>query len=588
MEDDDVTDQRDTEVVVVEDNADDYEEYSESQQADQERDLQEWRTLRARQDEEYNESLLADQERERALQREADIRNRRREALERRRFNLSRLVEPQDGVPLHIKFPDGHVLRRRFHLMHPIQHLFDFAGSDEMATEVFFIQRTQASAIRSTTRGRIIDYITESCTLFVTWGEDQMDTNMEDTLAPGENTPQSITSGLSETAPDLPDFNHGTDTNEPDLETLLTNLMSKVCSEDIPSGNMINVCRDNVMDGAKRAFARRSFNPEAKISVVFMDDSMQAEGAVDEGGPSREFFRLLMMAIKESTLFTGPENNKNLSLDSHALHRGIYKTYGVMISVALLHGGVMPAFFSERLFKNLFSITSSSSPPTLDEITDLDLQTKLRKIFEAGDITAARAAIEECAESLSLLGSLRYIGTMEEREQLVQAATTFYVEGRTKETLEQFSDGFNTLGLLSQVKMHPNAFKQVFCTSHRKLRAEDLMSLFKAELSCPGSNRWRLEKKVEGYWRDFLVDVEDGVFEIELQQILIFASGADRIPALGFTPQPTISFIHEIGRNYPEANTCLVKLKLPIHETYENFTKYMFEGIIQSPTFGMA
>lgn len=93
--------------------------------------------------------------------------------------------------------------------------------------------------------------------------------------------------------------------------------MSKVSAETTPRGNFINVCRENVMDGAKRAFARRSFNPEAKVSVVFMDDSMQAEGAVDEGGPSREFFRLLMMAMKESTLFTGPENNKNLSLDSH-------------------------------------------------------------------------------------------------------------------------------------------------------------------------------------------------------------------------------------------------------------------------------
>lgn len=80
---------------------------------------------------------------------------------------------------------------------------------------------------------------------------------------------------------------------------------------------MINVCRENIMDGAMRAFARRSFNPEAKLSVVFMDDFMQAEGSVDEGGPTREFFRLLMMALKDSTLFTGPQNSKNLSLDSH-------------------------------------------------------------------------------------------------------------------------------------------------------------------------------------------------------------------------------------------------------------------------------
>lgn len=74
--------------------------------------------------------------------------------------------------------------------------------------------------------------------------------------------------------------------------------------------------------------------------------------------------------------------------------------------------------------------------------------------------------------------------------------------------LYRFSEGLNTLGLLSQMKMHPNIFKEVFCSSQRTLKTEDLISLFKAELSFPGSNRWRLEKKVEGYWRDFLVDVE--------------------------------------------------------------------------------
>lgn len=52
---------------------------------------------------------------------------------------------------------------------------------------------------------------------------------------------------------------------------------------------MINVCRQNVMDGAVRAFARRGFTPGAKLSIVFMDDFNQAEGAVDEGGPKREF-----------------------------------------------------------------------------------------------------------------------------------------------------------------------------------------------------------------------------------------------------------------------------------------------------------
>lgn len=73
-----------------------------------------------------------------------------------------------------------------------------------------------------------------------------------------------------------------------------------------------------------------------------------------------------------------------------------------------------------------------------------------------------------------------------------------------------------------------------------------------------------------------------------MEQILVFASGADRVPALGFSPHPTLTFIHETGRKYPEANTCLVNLRLPIHDNYVQFTKFMYEGIIQAPTFGLA
>lgn len=74
--------------------------------------------------------------------------------------------------------------------------------------------------------------------------------------------------------------------------------------------------------------------------------------------------------------------------------------------------------------------------------------------------------------------------------------------------LYRLAEGLNTLGLLDLMKIHPSIFKEVFSTSERPLKATDLISLFQATLSPPGSNRWRLEKRVEGYWRDFLVDIE--------------------------------------------------------------------------------
>lgn len=59
------------------------------------------------------------------------------------------------------------------------------------------------------------------------------------------------------------------------------------------------------------------------------------------------------------------------------------------------------------------------------------------------------------------------------------------------------------------MKINPSIFKEVFTSSERPLKATDLISLFKATLSHPESNQWRKEKRVEGYWRDFLLDIED-------------------------------------------------------------------------------
>ncbi|KAM4521337.1 unconventional myosin-VIIa-like, partial [Fundulus diaphanus] len=47
---------------------------------------------------------------------------------------------------------------------------------------------------------------------------------------------------------------------------------------------------------------------------MFVDGEGQSEGAVDDGGPSREFLRLLVAALRDSRYFEGPEGSKNLSL----------------------------------------------------------------------------------------------------------------------------------------------------------------------------------------------------------------------------------------------------------------------------------
>ncbi|CAC5363298.1 G2H3 [Mytilus coruscus] len=79
---------------------------------------------------------------------------------------------------------------------------------------------------------------------------------------------------------------------------------------------------------------------------------------------------------------------------------------------------------------------------------------------------------------------------------------------------------------------------------NEKLTAEMMEVVFMdIKMSVPGSNRRRDEENIVGYWRDFLIDLqEDEDGEITLGDVLSFATGADCVPPLGFDPSPSITF----------------------------------------------
>lgn len=69
------------------------------------------------------------------------------------------------------------------------------------------------------------------------------------------------------------------------------------------------------MDGALRAIHRKSFDPRKKLDVMFSDGE-SSEGAIDEGGPTREMLRLLVKQIQNLQIFEGSINQRCLSLNS--------------------------------------------------------------------------------------------------------------------------------------------------------------------------------------------------------------------------------------------------------------------------------
>ncbi|CAM4567900.1 unnamed protein product [Leuciscus chuanchicus] len=211
-------------------------------------------------------------------------------------------------------------------------------------------------------------------------------------------------------------------------------------------------------------------------------------------------------------------------------------------------------------------------------------------INDAETIMDAREALIEASGILSLLGCPGFLHTLDQRQALVEEAARTYIEGRTQKAVEQLVAGLQELGIAEAIAKHPEVMKPLFVGGPKGLDMEDLQNLFNVTFYEPGSNRRRHENQAFMFWKDWLLEVDEGTRPVTLQQILIFASGVDNIPLLGFPYLPQLEFLHgenQSRRVFPEANTCQVVLRLPLHTSYDNFVKFMESGILQSPTFGV-
>ncbi|XP_051724166.1 uncharacterized protein LOC127499186 isoform X2 [Ctenopharyngodon idella] len=345
-------------------------------------------------------------------------------AIDERRARIASLPELSHGVPLKVKYPSGLMRTRTFVLSDSIQALFDFVGEVEDATEWFHIQEALSPPLRNDLCGTISERnITGPTTLFVQWisskdaetiptpnGNDNHDKDdyNSGTVSPLDQ-PSTSNEHLTSFSPQSEQEKTVQKTN---LQTILSLLSAKI-DDDSPTSNQINVVRDykgnthNILRSTVQAFSRRRFNLGARLDVIFVDDTKAAEGAVDGGGPTREYLRLLLKAVQQSSTFEGLENSKRLRLDTE-----------------------------ERLF---LQVCGKPTPPaTLDEVDDETFKEMLCKIKEAETVPEAKAAIEMAEDCLSIIGAFRSISTLKQRDMLVQSAVEYYADGRCNAVLQQY------------------------------------------------------------------------------------------------------------------------------------------------------
>ncbi|XP_044175097.1 G2/M phase-specific E3 ubiquitin-protein ligase-like isoform X2 [Acropora millepora] len=368
-------------------------------------------------------------------------------------------------------------------------------------------------------------------------------------------------------------------------------VMDKGNDEQPTPPNLINVRRTHVLDDGLKKLKKTSFVASRALSVKFSDDCGGSEGAVDLGGPTREFLRLAIRELFTSSgVFTGGDNSKVIILNSEARRNDWYRLGGKLLAVSLCNGGGAGNCLCRSLYN--FICRGIYTDMSVDDIPDRVARLAIKSVSDAEDETSFNTAIQtdtvmDCLEIVGFNGVPRF----QTKDAIVKDVCQFYIIDRVRSAIEDFKAGLQTLGILNLIEKYPNTMAQVFCSSSLlKLTASRMDSLFVPELAEEGANVRPQQELIIMHWRDYLQDCEERKEGPTLEKILVFATGADSIPPMGFLPSPTVQFWDNI---HPRSNACANVMVLPLHLqdglslSYEKFRDLMDRGILNAPCFGL-
>lgn len=375
-----------------------------------------------------------------------------------------------------------------------------------------------------------------------------------------------------------------------DLKDILADLARKIDLEKI---SIFNICRGEMWQGAKRGLTRKSFSPFNKISVKFSDDAGSSEGAVDMGGPTREFFTLVLEWLTSSHLFCGPLEGKFLAFSASCVDNSEYLYAGKIIALSLVHGGPGINSLSPVLYNALVKGVENTTV-SVEDVYDHELKLALSKLSDAKSVEEGSEIKSQYKLDtiLDLAGTIHPFKSVDDIKAVVKQTAHWYTLGRAYVAIEQFKEGLCLLGVLRAMESNPDVFNEVFCYRPLNLSLVTFNQIVSVCFSEEGSNRRLTENRIMSYWGDYVQDIEEAETEISFSDVVFFSTGCKKLPPLGF--YITVEFLHQPEINgelskFPKANTCGCILALPvIHKSYQPFKDAMTFAVANSKGFGYA
>lgn len=355
-------------------------------------------------------------------------------------------------------------------------------------------------------------------------------------------------------------------------EFILTNLIVG----DEEDKQHVVISRKHVFPSTVRAIKRSAFTFIKPLMVTF-----SGEEAVDTGGPKREFLRLLMMEVGRSSIFNGSWLSHDVSL----LCTKQYHLAGQLIAWSILQGGPGPQCLSLDLFKLLIDVKADRKV-----LLDLCLEGELKEIIQDLENCSENEfedTIDKHADAIAKYGYTKvYRVKFQEKDEVADCLLKNNFIFSVHAEIQQLKEGMNTIGKFGDLVFgNVSLFSAVLGNKTDNLTYSTFKRNYIINFSESGSNKRNEEDKTMYSFEVFTQDLHDKqVQEFTLEDLLVFVTGADRIPPLGFESPIKIEFFDamECPGRLPWSSTCSPALFLPRGKEDPEELKEMMKQVLSN------
>ncbi|CAD8210360.1 unnamed protein product [Paramecium pentaurelia] len=350
----------------------------------------------------------------------------------------------------------------------------------------------------------------------------------------------------------------------------------------LPQFVSLTIERDNIIESAIKQLQQTEVSLKNPLKIQFVN-----EQGVDEGGPKREFFRLIMekLVTPDYGMFIPKNNGTVIWFNPQSFEIPIYYSLiGKLLGLSLYNSVLLDVRFPTVLFKKL-----QREKIKEEDIKELDMETYtgfqfLReqtdpKVVESLGLTFSgtyKVWGQNYFEDLKPNG-FQIAVTIVNREEYIQLYLDWYLNKLVQKQFDLLNDGFKTVVDGDGIKL---------------FTGEELQQLI---IGLPTFNMRDLEAstKYDGYESDseYIRYFWNLIFSLNFEmqkRFLFFCTGSDRIPVGGLKSMKFVIQKHgEDTEQLPSAHTCFNVLLLPQYKNKETLKEKLKISLDNAEGFGL-